>query len=251
MPHLSNSTDFEILRHFSDVNMRFVELDESFNNPDLIILPGTKNTVSDLKDFKQTNLIRQMYDLNKNGVPIIGICGGFQMLGKLIRDPEHLEDYIDEIAGLALLNHTTTFAKGKVTTQSRAKIKDFNVDENSIFFGLSGEEVNGYELHSGRTEVDYDSDIEFTRVIKMLEDDADHTDGMINKQGTVLGTYFHGIFDNVNFTKKLLDNIKRKKGISKETEALDYNAFKQEEFSKLEKIFRENINVNAIYEILK
>lgn len=251
-PHLSNSTDFEILRYFDNVNVRFVELDESFNVPDLIILPGTKNTVSDLKDFKQTQLIRQMYDLNKNKkVPIFGICGGFQMLGSLIRDPEHIEDNIDEIAGLGLLNHITTFSKGKITTQSKAIIKDTGIGKDSIFYNLQGQEVNGYELHSGKTEVDYEKDLEFTRVKKMLEENTDHTDGMINKEGTVFGTYFHGIFDNVNFTKILLDNIKQKKGIEQETENLDYNAFKEKEFDKLEKIFRDNIDIEAIYEILK
>lgn len=251
-PHLSNSTDFEILRHFENTNVRFVELDESFSSPDLIILPGTKNTIADLVELKNSQLLTQIYDLHKNkNIPIIAICGGFQMLGKLIKDPQHLEDKIDEIAGLGLLNHITTFKEGKITTQSKAKIQDIKFNKDSIFYGLEGKYVSGYELHSGVTEVDYENDIEFTRVKQVLEKEADHTDGMINKSGTVLGTYFHGIFDNIEFTRIILDNIKNKKGIEKSSAEFDYKEFKEKEFKKLEKIFRENIDIKKIYEILK
>ncbi|MDO5062675.1 MAG: cobyric acid synthase [Peptostreptococcaceae bacterium] len=251
-PHLSNSTDFEVLRHMDGVNIRFVELHENFTDPDLIILPGTKNTVFDLKSLKNSKLIDQLYDLNKNKkVPIIGICGGFQMLGKLIRDPHHLEDFSDEIEGLGFLNHVTTFEHGKVTTQAKAKIQSFEVDENSPFFGLSGMEVSGYEVHSGKTVADKEKDTVFTKVCEILGEARDHVDGIISPDGNVVGTYFHGVFDNSNFTGTLINNLRKKKGLEANNNSFNYEEFKEKEFAKLEALFRENVDVKKIYEILK
>ncbi|MDO4710687.1 MAG: cobyric acid synthase [Peptostreptococcaceae bacterium] len=251
-PHLSNSTDFEVLRHMKGVNIRFVELHENFTDPDLIILPGTKNTVNDLKSLKSSKLLDQLYDLNKNkNVPIIGICGGFQMLGKLIRDPHHLEDFLDEIDGLGFLNHVTTFEHGKVTTQAKAKIQTLQVDESSPFFGMSGMEVSGYEVHSGKTAPDKDKDLIFTRVSEILGEAQDHVDGIIGSSGNVMGTYFHGVFDNANFTGTLINNLRKKKGLEANESNFDYEEFKEQEFAKLERSFRENVDVQKIYEILK
>ncbi|MDO5096347.1 MAG: cobyric acid synthase [Peptostreptococcaceae bacterium] len=251
-PHLSNSTDFEVLRHMSGVNIRFVELHENFTNPDLIILPGTKNTVSDLKSLKASNLIHQLYDLNKNkNVPVMGICGGFQMLGKQIKDPHHLEDFLDEIDCLGLLNHTTTFEHGKVTTQAKAKIQNLTVDEQSPFFSMSNMEISGYEVHSGKTEADPEKDILFTRVVEVLGEKQDHPDGIVNATGSVMGTYFHGVFDNFEFTNTLINNLRKKKGLAVNENSFNYQEFKEKEFAKLEALFRENVDVESIYRILK
>lgn len=251
-PHLSNSTDFEVLRHMSGVNIRFVELNENFTDPDLIILPGTKNTVFDLKSLKNSKLLQQLYDLNQNkNVPIIGICGGFQMLGKLVRDPYHLEDFSDEIDGLGFLNHVTTFEHGKVTTQAKAKIQTLNVKEDSPFYGMSDMEVTGYEVHSGKTVADLEKDFVFTKVSEILGEEQNHIDGIINTQGNVMGTYFHGVFDNSDFTGTLINNLRKKKGLEANDSNFNYEEFKEQEFAKLEKLFRENVDVEKIYEILK
>lgn len=250
-PHLSNSTDFEYLRNVEGVHIRYVELEDRFSDPDLIILPGTKNTTSDLKEFRRSGLFQQLFELHKKGTPIIGICGGFQMLGKKIQDPEHLEDRYDEVDGLGLLNHITIFEKGKRTTQSRATIESFYTGKHSPFCNLAGLTVEGYEVHSGRTVIDSKNDQIFSTVREALGEKREHIDGLIDREGKVMGTYFHGIFDNPMFTNVLLNNLRRKKGLAEENLMLDYARFKEKEFEKLESIFRENIDVQKIYDILR
>lgn len=252
LPHLSNATDFEVLRHIEGVKIRFVELDENFSNPDLIILPGTKNTVMDLVELKNSGLYSQILDLNKHkNTPIIGICGGFQMLGKAIEDPQHLEANLDRIEGLGLLHHTTVFEHGKITTQSKGTIDHLNVPSQSIFFELSNMPISGYELHSGRTELDLSKDQNFACVTQVLGKENIHQDGAINSEGSVMGTYFHGIFDNTKFTNCIIKNLKKSKGLGFTEELFDYEAFKEKEYEKLEKIFRENVDIEKIYSILK
>ncbi len=249
-PHLSNSTDFEFLRNQKDVNVRYVELDGHFSKPDLIILPGTKNTTADLRALKSSALFQGLFALHKDEVPIVGICGGFQMLGAKILDPNHLEDQFDEVDGLGLLNHTTIFEEGKTTTQARAKIQDFECKIDSPFANLGGIEVVGYEVHSGKTLYS-DQDQVFTSVCEILGEEKTHTDGLISKDGNVIGTYFHGIFDNAEFTNGLLNNLRKKKGLSSQEQSIDYETFKEMEFQKLESVFRENVDVEKVYEILR
>lgn len=250
-PHLSNSTDFEVLRHIEGVSLRFVELDEDFSNPDLIVLPGTKNTVSDFNAFQKSKLYHRLYELNQNKVPIIGICGGFQMLGKEIRDPMHLEDNADSVEGLGLLNHITTFEQGKITTQSQARIQSLSLPNDSPFYNMEHLLIEGYELHSGRTQRDLNKDRLFTKVIVSSGEEKIAEDGWISSDATVMGTYFHGLFDNAQFTHRLINNLRRKKGLPPIEQFFDYQSFKEKEFERLEKLFRENIDVEKIYRILK
>lgn len=248
LPHISNATDFEILRHIDKVNIRYVNIDETFNNPDLIIIPGTKNTIGDMLELKRGKLYKQIYELNrKRNVPVIGICGGYQMLGKTIKDPLGVENSVEEISGLGLLAHETVFEPEKVTTQTEATIcTKFN--ESSVFYGLDNMKIKGYELHCGITNIDTSKDFVFSKINNGRGNDI--LDGSVNLEQNVLGTYLHGIFDNEEFTKKIINNIKQIKGIDEEDQIFDYKTFKDNEYSKLEKHFRENLDLEKIYSIM-
>lgn len=251
LPHLSNATDFDVFRYMNGVNVRYVGLDENFNNPDLIIIPGTKNTVQDLAALKQGRLYNRIYELNrKHDVPVIGICGGYQILGKTIYDPLAVESEIDEISGLGLLSHETTFECEKVTTQVKAQIRT-TFSDMSIFKGTEKYILNGYELHCGRTQIDEAQDCLFTEIIERLGAEHAEADGAVNKDQNVMGTYLHGVFDNIEFTNKLISNIKLKKGMILDNEdEFDYDEFKENEFKKLEKHFRDNLDMKKIYDII-
>ncbi len=249
LPHISNATDFEILRHIDKVNIRYVNLDESFKNPDLIIIPGTKNTIEDLLELKKGKLYKQIYELNrKQNVPVIGICGGYQMLGKTIKDPLSVESSIQEISGLGLLSHETIFETEKVTTQTTVKVKaSFN--KNSMFFGIEDMKLKGYELHCGITNLDLEKDIIFAKELSL--DDDKRIDGATNLEQNVLGTYLHGIFDNEEFTKTIIANIKQKKGIQIiEDDEFNYEKFKKLEYDKLANHFRKHLDIDKVYKIL-
>lgn len=248
LPHISNATDFEILRHIDNVNIRYVNIDESLNNPDLIIIPGTKNTIEDLLELKRGRLYKQIYELNRRrNIPVIGICGGYQMLGKTIKDPLGVESSVGEISGLGLLSHETIFEEEKVTTQTKAKVT-MNFREGSIFRGIEDMELTGYELHCGITNIDKEKDFIFTEV---QTGRLDKNDGAVNEDQNVLGTYLHGIFDNEEFSKKIISNIRKQKGIEENLENdFNYEEFKKAEYRKLEKHFRENLDINKIYELI-
>lgn len=250
--HISNSTDFDIFRRYDDVTVRYVDLDSEFSDPDLIIIPGTKNTVEDLVSLKKSRLYNQLYEMNiKKGIPIVGICGGFQMLGRNISDPMGVESDLTEISGLGLLSHDTVFEMEKETVQTKAIIKA-RFNENSIFYGLENKEVFGYELHCGRTNINQDKDTIFSETFEKLGKNHVQADGIINSEKNVMGTYLHGIFDNIEFTETILNNLRVKKGISAhEISSFDLKEFKKKEYDKLEEHFRKHLKLDKIYEIIQ
>ena len=148
-PHMSNFTDFNIFETQEDVSLRYVDFGESFGDPDIVIIPGTKSTIDDLMFLRKNGLENQIKELHKRGKLVIGICGGYQMLGKVLKDPYHVENDLEEVEGMGLLDVETTFELEKTTTQVKALL-----DENlqGYLENLSGKEVNGYEIHMGITK---------------------------------------------------------------------------------------------------
>lgn len=237
---LSNFTDFNALKLHNDVRLRFVDLDDKLGNPDLIIIPGSKSTIDDLNKLKNSKMEKQILDAHNKGSFVFGICGGFQMLGKTIKNPNKVESSIEEVEGLSLLPIVTTFEDEKVTTLSEGHDTIFNSP------------IKGYEIHMGRTEVleecsslihiDTRNGLNFT----------DIDDGAVNKNHTVFGTYLHGIFDNTNFTRSLLDNIRKARGMEAfNEEIVDYQKYKEEQYDELADVVRNNIDMEAVYRILK
>ena len=248
LPHVSNFTDFNVLETQEDVDLRFVMKGESIKNPDLLIIPGTKNTIEDLIYLRESGLEEQIIRAHKRGTVVVGICGGYQMLGQKIMDPQGIECGIEEIAGMGLLNTETTFEGEKITTRVKSKISN---NARGYLENLQGLEVEGYEIHMGRTK--FLGDVDFLDAIEdRLGETVYEEEGAINEEGNVIGTYLHGIFDNIGFTRGFLNNIRKKKGLDEiKSEINSFEEFKNKEYDKLANIVRSHVDIDKIYDILE
>lgn len=244
-PYMSNFTDMHMLEIQEDVSIRYIEKGESLSDPDMVIIPGSKNTIEDLIYIRESGLEKQIKDLQKQGKLIFGICGGYQLLGNKLYDPEGIEGSIKEIDGIGLLDIETKFEKEKVTTQVEAII---NKDLNGYLNSLSDISVKGYEIHMGETEIKGKSLLTIT---KKLEDNVSYQEGCINEEGNVVGTYIHGIFDDASFTREILNSIRKSKGLEENQSSItSFEEFKNKEYDKLAKILRECLDMEKIYEII-
>lgn len=247
LPHVSNFTDFNVFETQEDVNLRYVMRGESIGNPDMLIIPGSKNTIEDLIYLRNSGLEEQILRLHRAGKTIVGICGGYQILGRSIKDPHGTESAVDEINGLGLLNTETIFEEIKTTTQVDGEILSVN---NGFLQGINTNKVMGYEIHMGQTKL-LDGTSPLIKITKRLEDDVEVFDGGVNKEGNVFGTYIHGVFDNIGFTREMLNKIRGVKGLGKiESSVVSFDEFKEREYRKLAKIVRENVDMEKINEIV-
>ncbi len=247
-PHMSNFTDFNIFETQEDVSIRYVGFGESLSNPDMVILAGSKNTIEDLKYIRESGLEEEIKNLQNKNKLIFGICGGYQMLGKKLKDPYCVEGDIEEINGIGLLDIETTFEKEKTTTQVEAIIQS---GLNGYMNGLENKKVKGYEIHMGISSIG--SKVNGLNVInKRLGEKVNYSEGSINNEGNVVGTYLHGVFDEIDFTRELLNNIRESKGLEKVYSSVkSFEEFKQGEYDKLADLLRKHLDIDKIYEILK
>lgn len=192
-PLISNFTDFEVLERLARV--RYVPLDGSLGRPDIVILPGSKNTVSDLKELRASPLFGEIRALAAEGVPVLGICGGYQMLGRQVIDSGIEGGAAETVEGLGLLPVTTLFDKYEKCTRQCTKTV---TGAGPLLDGLRGTTVKGYEIHMGQSRADRPA----------FEDD-----GCVSEAGTVLGTYLHGLFANRSFTAAVLAYACKRRGI--------------------------------------
>lgn len=246
-PHMSNFTDFNIFETQEDVSLRYVDFGESFGDPDIVIIPGTKSTIDDLMFLRKNGLENQIKELHRRGKLIIGICGGYQMLGKVLKDPYHVENDLEEVEGIGLLDVETTFEMEKTTTQVKAIL-----DENfhGYLENLSGKEVSGYEIHMGITKRNENSN-NFVTVKQKLEQKVNYQVGSVNKECNVFGTYLHGIFDDIDFTRTILNNIRKMKNLEPiESNVKSFKEFKNQQYDKLADYLREHLDMEKIYEIM-
>lgn len=233
LKHMSNFTDFNALERFENVNIRYVESKEEIGKPHVIIIPGSKNTIEDLSVLKKNGIYEKIKELEKVNTDIIGICGGYQMLGRLIEDRFGVEGEITEEEGFAFLNTNTFFKEEKVTKQVKAKIISDKIKE------LNNIDVYGYEIHNGVTLCN-------DEIEKFIQTENKEVLGSINKKGNVFGTYIHGIFDYEVFTNTLLNYLSSKNKIFYVNEMKNYEEYKLNELDKLEKIFSDNIRIDKI-----
>lgn len=246
-PHMSNFTDFNIFETQEDVSIRYVGYGESLGNPDIVILPGSKSTIDDLKYIRESGLEEQIKELHKKGKLIFGICGGYQMLGRKLKDPYHVEGDIEEFDGIGLLDTITTFEKEKTTTQVNAIISG---KLNGYMSNLGGKKVKGYEIHMGITDIG-SSVNSLNTITKKLDEQVNYEEGSVNQEGNVVGTYLHGIFDDVDFTRALLNNIREAKGLEKvKSSVASFEEFKQKEYDRLAEVLREHLDIEKIYKIM-
>ncbi|MGL5506979.1 MAG: cobyric acid synthase [Paraclostridium sp.] len=244
-PYMSNFTDINIFETQEDVSVRYIERGECLSNPDIVIIPGSKNTIEDLIYIRESGLEQQIKALHKEDKLIFGICGGYQILGKKLYDPNGIEGYIKEIDGLGLLDIETTFESEKVTTQVEAIIEE-NLGGYLANLGLK--KVKGYEIHMGTSK---GINKPLNRISKKLGEEVSYSEGCVNEEGNVIGTYLHGIFDDIEFTRTLLNNIRFKKGLeSIESIVESFEEFKNKEYDKLADILRDSLDIDKIYEII-
>ncbi len=244
-PYMSNFTDIHMLEIQEDVSVRYVERGQSLSDPDMVIIPGSKNTIEDLIYLRESGLEKQIKDIQKQGKLVFGICGGYQILGKKLYDPKGVEGNIKEIDGFGLLDFNTTFENEKVTTQVEAII---NNNLNGYLKSLGNIKIKGYEIHMGISE---GMDNHFNTIVKKLDKDTFYQEGCVNKEGNVIGTYLHGIFDNAEFTRGLINSIRENKGLEKiDTSINSFEEFKDKEYDKLADILRNCLDIDKIYEII-
>lgn len=235
LPHISNFTDFDALEQEPDVSLRYIKRYQDLDNPDAIIIPGTKNTTEDLEYLKKTGLAKKIVSIFKScsSVVLVGICGGYQMLGERIYDKKNIESKKEKIEGLGVLPIITEFHTEKVLSQVRAK---------HLFSDI---EVTGYQIHHGRTKTTHG----IQPVFKITSsNNGKECDGAITKDRRCWGTYIHGVFDRDEFRRYFLNNLRTKKGWPVLPLVKNYDVDK--EINRLAHLVRENVDLNQLYKIL-
>ncbi len=237
-PRISNFTDFDALAQISGASVRYVTKRQELLEPDMIILPGTKSTMADLRWMRQNGLEAAVLKQQQKGSLVFGICGGFQMLGKVIADPDQTEDG-GTLRGMALLETETVFLPQKKRTRVSGALSTFS----GVLETLSGCSVNGYEIHMGKTNGQ-------ATPFAVLENGE--ADGCCNADGTVIGTYLHGIFDTPEFAEKLVKAVMQKKGISPDTRPhFDRQAYRKSQYDLLAETVRSSLDMAQIYQIVQ
>lgn len=223
---LSNFTDFDSLAGEADVNLFYATQPSELDAADVIILPGSKNTSEDLLNLRGNRFADKILQRANDGAAIVGICGGFQMLGGKLFDPLRTESNHTKLDGLGLLPIETTFTAEKFTRQVTLPAIDFE------FLGLRivSANLDGYEIHSG------ESNLNGQKIIAA---------------GNVFGTYVHGIFDNDDFRRQFLNAVRRKKGLDPLNSTRNVRAEKQQNYDRLARIVRDSLNMDLLEKILE
>lgn len=228
LPHMSNFTDFAHLEHDSRVNLYYSDSPEEIAKADITIIPGSKNTISDLNEIRKRGIDTAIIGNAEKCKSVIGICGGYQMMGMEISDPLSIESNNAFVKGLGLLPIRTTLTKEKITQQ-----REFN------FIGCE-QRCKGYEIHMGNSELIDDKDY-----MKVATFDDGSSDGvMINDR--CFGTYLHGILDN----KVVVDKLISQYCTLENSDSMDYDQYKDYQYNKLASHVRENIDMDLFYKIL-
>lgn len=234
LKHISNVTDIDALSIYDDVEIQFVTERSQIGSEDFIIIPGSKNTIDDLRWLKESGIGEEIVKKAKTETIIFGICGGFQILGNKVKDPYHIEGDIEELNALGLLDLETIMENEKTLIQYKGNMK---VDKGFLK-ELNNVEIKGYEIHQGATQGNEENLTNDDRII------------FVNRNN-IIATYLHGIFDNKEFIAYLLNEIRKRKGLKEVNDNISYEEYKIREFNKLEKLVRENVDINEIYKIIK
>lgn len=229
-PRISNFTDVDALRMEKDVRIRYIRKAEQLGYPDVIILPGSKNIAADLQYLRESGIAIQILDLVRaKKTEIVGICGGYQMLGAHISDPYGIESLTQVFPGLGLLPLMTTLEKDKFLRQIQGK---------HLSSGLS---IFGYEIHHGRTSVLSPKNLVSPAFISTDGESLGHK----NKDESIWGTYVHGIFDSDEFRREFINKIRMKKNL--DPLPINFRYKLETSIDQLAKSVRESLDLKAIY----
>ncbi|MCR4656285.1 MAG: cobyric acid synthase [Lachnospiraceae bacterium] len=236
LPFISNYTDFEPFENSALAGVRYVNGCMELGRPDLLILPGSKSTIEDLRWLKETGLFKAVSALLKLGTDILGICGGYQMLGETIYDPETAESE----KGFGFFPINTAFMQKKQTRQAHGRI---------LSGPFEGTYVTGYEIHHGET-------VPVSGAVTESFLELEQSDGNKRSDGSwaegVFGTYLHGIFDSGELIDRMCGYYLKKRGISPEEydKTMDFRSFQDEQYDKLADLVRKNVDIDGIYSIM-
>lgn len=228
--HLSNFTDFNRLEHDPRVHLFFTNNTDEIAKADIIIIPGSKSTIDDLYELRKNGVAQAIIQAHRQGKTVMGICGGYQMMGQEVCDPEHHEGEVERLPGLGLLPTQTILTGDKITRQVSFRMKH------------SEEVCKGYEIHQGRTTVIDGAEVES---LNCMEDGS--PEGCVASR-TCMGTYIHGILDNSSVVDYLLEPFAQK---MEERKSFDYESFKEEQYVKLAEHVRKHVNMELVYKILQ
>lgn len=224
LPRISNFTDFDAFAQYEGVGVRYVGSAEELGQPDLVIIPGTKSTITDMKFLRESGIEAAVKKLASKNTPVFGICGGFQMLGKIISDPDNTECG-GEIDGMGLLDIKTVFSAEKIRRQVSGTINKVE----GVFSGLSGVPYEGYEIHMGRSGAEV---------------------AVVNS-GNVYGSYIHGLFDSDGVSQCIVDALYNSKGIVRGEKTLSRQEYREMQYDILADAVRKNVDMDMIYRIIE
>jgi adenosylcobyric acid synthase len=240
LPRMANFDDFDPLRREPGVRVRYVGDAPHMGAPDLIILPGSKSTMADLAWLRRLGLDKAVLERHRLGAAVLGICGGYQMLGRRILDPQGVESSQGEEEGLGLLPVTTLFSPAKETHRAKARI----ALDRGLLQGCLGTQVEGYEIHMGRTDGATEA---VFQVLERSGAPASHPDGAADAEGRVLGTYLHGLFHNRELRRALLQGLAARKGVSLPEGGADPDP--DAEYDRLAATVRQHLDMELVYRI--
>ena len=228
LPRISNFTDFSPFERYKNVSLRYVARPEELHTPDMIFLPGTKSTVADLLWLRQSGLEAAVLHAASNGTPVFGICGGYQMLGRRISDPDGVEAAgIRELDGLGLLDHETVFEGEKLQAQTAGRFSGLS----GPLAGLNGLDYAGYEIHMGRGSAGAPA---------------------VAQKGNVCGSYIHGLFDAPGVAAALLRGLCEAKGLPfAALESFDTAAYRERQYDLLAQAVREGLDMELVHRMLE
>ncbi len=236
LPYISNYTDFDPFEVEPGVELRYVKTPSLIRSSDIIILPGTKNTIADLHWLREQGFEEALVNHVKRKKTLIGICGGFQMLGAAVIDPHGVETAQEEAKGLGLLEMRTTLDRQKILSRAAGVCARKGIIDGPC----TDVGVEGYEIHMGVSEGAACENPVF-RLTRINGGSVDRTDGGSSEDGTIWGTYLHGLFENDRFRRCLL----AKHGLVGDR-PLDYRAFLDEQYDRLADLIERNVDVNRI-----
>ena len=243
IPRISNFTDFNVFESINGVSLRYVKNVKDLKDPDMIIIPGTKNTMQDLVWLRESGMEAAILKAAAKGKVIFGVCGGYQMLGESLSDPDGVEEG-GELKGLGLLPMDTVFKDAKTRTRVTGKFENLT----GTLASLNGVELEGYEIHMGESTLKENANT-ITQITDFVEQKTKNEGANINN---VYGTYVHGVFDKEQVANGVIKALADKKGVElNDLLTMDFAAYKEQQYDILADTIRESLDMKKIYEVLE
>ncbi len=245
LPFISNYTDFDCFEQDARVDLVYFDSPADVFTFDAVIIPGSKNTIEDLDRLRKNGLADAIVAFYKSGGTVVGLCGGYQMMGSVVRDPHGMESALDTIPGLGILDMETEMYPEKVTSQVEAE----PASDSGVFADCGA--IAGYEIHMGRS-TSLGAVLPLFRIVRSDGKAADLEDGLIQPDGRAWGTYIHGVFDNDALRDRFLKITACRcgKSLGAVSETFTYRLWKEEQYDLLADLIRESVDVDRVLQTI-